>query len=443
MKNKLSLPTSLLMLSILLSSGCSRNKPPSAEVKPEEKADTPRLRTLDLSSDSAMLAQLKYAVVITEQFVIPIEVTGQVAINEDRSVRVGSLFTGRILEVPVRIGDRVQRGQPLAKMHTHEVHEAQAEYAKALAELNQRKKQAEFAKSLLDRAERLYQAKALSLNELERTKLEFNTAKEEVTRAEAERERAIGHREHLGLPDNLNYDQPVIVRAPAPGIVIKREITPGASVNPGDNLFFISDLSSVWIIAQTPEKNLSSLKIGARVQIKVAAYVDETFTGRITRIGEMLNPETRTVEVRSVVDNRLGKLKPEMFATISLAGSDRRDALWSLRRHCKRWMGRQPSSWRRAITGSNTARSKQVANWAIWLRSSMDYLMVSRLLLRAASSSNPNFPKTNWLISNDRKAYFIRTPAAVHHACAGDGIDCRRDLRPLHHPDRCLSRSDE
>ena len=327
MKDKLSFPTSLLILSILFASGCSRNNPTSVEVKSEEKVSTQPQKTIVLSSDSARLAQLKYTEVLIEPLIIPIEVTGQVAINEERSVRVGSLFTGRILEVPVRIGDRVRKGQPLAKMHTHEVHEAQAEYAKALAELNQRKKQVDYAKTLLDRAERLYQAKALSLNELERAKLEFNTAREEVARAEAERERAIGHREHLGLPDNLDYDQPVIVRAPAPGIVIKREITPGASVNPGDNLFFISDLSSVWVIAQAPEKNLSALKIGAQVQIKVAAYSNESFTGRITRIGEMLNPETRTVEVRSVVDNRSGKLKPEMFATISLAGSVKRDAM--------------------------------------------------------------------------------------------------------------------
>jgi membrane fusion protein, heavy metal efflux system len=327
MKDKLSLPTSLLMFSILFASGCSRHKPSPAEVKPEEKASPQPLNTLILSADSARLAQLRYAEVKIDHLVTPIEATGQVAINEDRSVRVGSLFTGRILEVPVRVGDRVRKGQPLAKMHTHEVHEAQAEYAKALAELNQRKKQAEYAKSLLDRAERLYQAKALSLNELERAKLEFNAARQEVARAEAERERAIGHREHLGLPDNLDYDQPVIVRAPAPGIVLKREITPGASVNPGDNLFFISDLSSVWVIAQIQEKNLASVKTGARVQIKVAAYADETFTGRITRIGEMLNPETRTVEVRSVVDNRFGKLKPEMFATISLSGGVKRDSL--------------------------------------------------------------------------------------------------------------------
>jgi membrane fusion protein, heavy metal efflux system len=325
MNGEYKVSTSLLLLIVLFSQGCGRDKQAPAEAG--EKAAPQPLNILVLSNDSAGLAHLKYAEVEREQLVIPIEATGQIAIDEDRSVRVGSLFTGRILDVPVRIGDRVRKGQLLAKMHTHEVHEAQAEYAKALAELNQREKQAEYAKSLLDRAQRLYQAKACSLNELERTRLEFNTARQEVARAEAEIERATGHREHLGLPDNLDYDQPVIVSAPAPGIVIKREITPGASVNPGDNLFFISDLSSVWALAQVAEKYLSSLKIGARVQLKVAAYPDEIFTGRITRIGDMLNPETRTVEVRSLIDNRLGKLKPEMFATISLKGSEKRDAL--------------------------------------------------------------------------------------------------------------------
>jgi RND family efflux transporter MFP subunit len=169
--------------------------------------------------------------------------------------------------------------------------------------------------------------KALSLNELEKARGVFNAATQDAARAEAELERAIGQREHLGLPDNPDDDQPVTIRAPAPGIVIKREITPGASVNPGDNLFFISDLSSVWVIAQAQEKNLASLKTGAPARIKVAAYDDETFTGRIARIGETLNPDTRTVEVRCVVDNRFGKLKPEMFATIGLAVGEKHDVL--------------------------------------------------------------------------------------------------------------------
>lgn len=322
----------ILLLMFLFAFGCSGNKSVPQETKSEEKAK-PKTETagnpniLTISSDSAKLAGLKYTEVAEEPMAAPLEVTGQVKVNEDSTVRVGSLFSGRILEVPVKVGDRVQNGQTLARLHTHEVHEAQAEYAKAKAELDQRKTQAEYAKSLLERAERLYQAKAISLNELEKVRVEYKAAGQEIARAEAELQRAIGHREHLGLPDKLDYDQPVIVRAPASGILMKREITPGASVSPGDNLFLISDLSSVWVIAEVPEKNLSLLKLGAPARIKVAAYPEASFTGRIARIGEMLNPETRTVEVRCLVDNRYGKLKLEMFATISLAIGDKRTAL--------------------------------------------------------------------------------------------------------------------
>jgi len=312
-----------LISAALFGAGCQKE---SAQTVPPKEAQAAKAETkkdpnlIALSPDAIKYAKLEFTEVTEAQVTAPLEVTGHIAINEDRTVRVGSLFSGRILEVPVKVGDQVARGHALAKMHTHEVHEAQAEYAKAQAELKQRKTNADFAKSLMERAERLYQAKAGSLNELEKSKVEYQAAIQEIARAEAELERAIGHREHLGLPDSQNYDELVIIKAPAAGVVMKREITPGASVNPGDNLFLISDLSSVWVMAEVPEKHLSSLKIGAGVQIKVAAYPDEMFAGRIARLGETLNAQTRTLEVRCLVENRAGKLKPEMYASISLGG---------------------------------------------------------------------------------------------------------------------------
>jgi cobalt-zinc-cadmium efflux system membrane fusion protein len=318
-----------LIAAALVGSGCQKEAVPiTPQEVPAAKADTkkdPNLITL--SPDAVKYANLQFAEVSEQQIAAPLEVTGHIAINEDRTVRVGSLFSGRILEVPVKVGDRVRQGQALAQMHTHEVHEARAEYAKAEAELKQRKTNAEFAKSQMERAERLYQAKAGSLHELEKAKVEYQAAQQEITRAEAELERAIGHREHLGLPDNQNYDEPVVIKAPAAGVVMKRDITPGASVNPGDNMFFISDLSTVWVMAEVPEKHLASLKIGAAVQIKVAAYPEETFAGKIARLGETLNAETRTIEVRCLAENRAGKLKPEMYASIGVVVGETRPAV--------------------------------------------------------------------------------------------------------------------
>lgn len=323
---------------LLLAMGCNK-EPKATEAKPDSKpaAETaakpgavkdPNLLTL--SPEAIKLARFQFTEAAEEQLTLPLEVTGHIAINEDRTVRVGSLFSGRIIDVTAKVGDRVARGQALAKMHTHEVHEAQAEYDKAQAELKQRKTQAEHAKSMMERAERLYQAKAGSLYELEKARVEYQAATQEIARAEAELERAIGHREHLGLSDNHDYDEPVIIKAPAAGVVMKRDITPGASVNPGDDLFFISDLSSVWVMAEVAEKNLASVKLGAPVHLKVAAHPNEAFTGKISRIGDVLNAETRTLEVRCLVDNRSGKLKPEMYALISLdslSAGEKRTAL--------------------------------------------------------------------------------------------------------------------
>ncbi len=325
-----------LILSIVLS-GCNKTEQlqtvateaAKSEAKTSESAKDPNLLTL--SAESVKLAKLEFTEATETEITAPIEATGRVMINEDLTARVGSLFSGRILEVHAKVGDVVRKGQVLAKMHTHEVHEAEAEWFKAQAELKQRQTQAGFAKAALERAERLLQAKAISQHEVDKARLEYQAAQEEIKRAEAEVERARGHHEHLGLPDDQHdYDAPVMIRAPSSGIVMKRDITSGASVNPGDQLFFISDLSSVWVIAEVSEKYLTTVRVGLPVEIHVAAFPETSFAGKITRISEVMNPQTRTVEVRCLADNRQGRLKAEMFATVSfgsLAMGEKRSAV--------------------------------------------------------------------------------------------------------------------
>ncbi len=322
-----------LSLALLVAlSGCNKAEQlqtaATDAAKPELKETAKDPNLLTLSAESVKLAKLDFAEASEKEIVAPIEATGRVTINEDSTARVGSLFSGRILDVGVKVGDRVRPGQVLAKMHTHEVHEAEADWFKAQAELKQRQTEAAFAKSAVERAERLLQSKAISQHELNKARLEYQAAQQEIHRAEAEVERARGHHEHLGLPDDQHdYDAPVMIRAPSAGIIMKREITAGASVHPGDQLFSISDLSSVWVIAEVQEKHLPAMKIGLPVEISVAAFPDASFSGRITRIGEVMNPQTRTIEVRCLADNRQGKLKAEMFAAISLAAGEKRPAV--------------------------------------------------------------------------------------------------------------------
>jgi cobalt-zinc-cadmium efflux system membrane fusion protein len=300
--------------------GCGSRTAEPAENGAAPAAPAADPHRLKLTPEAVKYASLTEAEVIERELNIPVEATGQIALNEDRTAHVGALFQGRIREVLVKIGDRVRAGQELARMHTHEVHEARADYDQAQAELSRRKTEAAYAKGLLERAERLYQAKAGSLHEVERAKAEFQAAEQEVRRAAAQVERAIGHLEHLGLEEGKGgYDDPVIIRTPINGVIIKREVTPGAGITPGTPLFSVSDLSSLWALAAVSERHLPALRAGAPVTLTVAAYPETNFAGRIVYIGDRLDPETRTVQVRCLVENRAGKLKPEMYATVRLS----------------------------------------------------------------------------------------------------------------------------
>lgn len=322
----------LLWLTVSLFAGCGQSEEPAAQpaaaVTPTPAATPPSADILTLSQESVKYARLEMEEVAEREMTAPIEATGRIALNEDRTIRVGAFIAGRVIEVQVKVGDRVREGQTLAKIHTHDVHEAGANLVQSRAALTQKRNQASFARTTLERAERLFQAKALSKQELDRAQVEYESAQQEVIHAEAELERSKGHLELLGLPTNtLNYDAPVLVKAPSGGIVIQREVTTGGGVNPGDHLFTISDLSVVWVMAEVQEKQLPLLKVGQPISITVAAYPNESFSGSIARIADLLNPQTRMIEVRCLVDNRSGKLKPEMYALVKIAAGEKSMAL--------------------------------------------------------------------------------------------------------------------
>jgi len=287
--------------------------PASASAKPAEDHGG---AILTLADDAVAYAGIQVEEVSQREMAETIEATGRLVLNEDRTLRVGAYVEGRVLEVLVQLGDRVKAGQVLARIHTHEVHDAGANFVQARAMLVRKQTEAAFAKASLDRAERLLQARALSLYERDRMRVEDASAREEVTRAEAELERARGHLELLGLDEEkLDYEAPVLVRAPREGVLLERLVTPGTSVNPGDPLFTLSDLGTLWVHVEVEEQHLPALRVGAPLALSVAAYPGETFPGKILRLGEQLNPETRRLAIRGLVENRVGRLKPEMYVT--------------------------------------------------------------------------------------------------------------------------------
>lgn len=261
----------------------------------------------------------------TEQISAP----GVLALNETRTAHIGSLQEGLVLKTQALVGDHVQAGQLLATMHGHAVHDAWAGYRKAVADRRRLRKALAYAADAFARAQRLYEGKAISLQERQRAELEQVSAKEQVDMAEAEVRRSIEELEHIGIRiDDTKGEvvsevtEQIPVRSPMAGTVLDRLVTPGTTVTPGSAMFVVSDLSTLWAVAELDESHLSRVRVGRPVEVRVAAYPNAMFTGTISFVADRVNPKTRRITVRATVPNADGRLKPEMYATIAIGESE-------------------------------------------------------------------------------------------------------------------------
>lgn len=311
--------------------GCS-SKPEPAPVSaapPKEEAASP---SNQVTLDDKQLQQAHLDLVAVRSQALPETITsnGRITVNENQSWHVGAITEGKIIRVHVFPGDRVKKDQILAGMHSHDIHEARAEYRKAIAEEARLKTALSYSQRHRDRAKRLYDLKAGSLEQLEHAEAELKNTQSAIENAKTELDRTRRHLvEFLQVPledheehepgDTEHEGDLIPVKAPADGVLIARRVTAGSVANQGDELFLISDLSTVWMIAAVNEEHLGKIRTGMKVRVNVQAYPDQPFTGRITRIGDQLDPDTRTVPVRIELANPAGRLKPEMYASAEIA----------------------------------------------------------------------------------------------------------------------------
>jgi cobalt-zinc-cadmium efflux system membrane fusion protein len=266
----------------------------------------------------------------TDRLIAP----GLIALDETRTARVGSLQEGVILEARAQVGDHVKTGQLLATMHGHAMHEAWAGYRKSVADRRRLEKELAYAVDAHERARRLYADKAVSLQEVQRAETDRVSAAQMLSMAEAEVGRAVEELEHVGVSVTSIQDDPldptdeateqIPVRSPIGGVVLERLVTPGTTVLPGTPLFVVSELSTLWAIAEIDESRLSHVRTGRPVDVTVAAYPGERFHGTITFIADVVNAKTRRLTVRAAMPNADGRLKPEMFATVVLGDGEPR-----------------------------------------------------------------------------------------------------------------------
>ena len=244
------------------------------------------------------------------------------ALNEQRTARVGSLVEGNVVETFRDVGDRVRAGEVLAHLHSHVIHDTWADYRKAIAERRRAENEVAFARDSAERASRLLADKAISSQDYQRALANRVSADEQLDITGTEVRRAEEGLEHLGVtnkedPTGESGEQ-IPVRAPFAGVVLERLVTTGTAVTPGAALFVVSDLSMLWALAEVDETMLARVAPQRAVHVRVSAYPDESFNGTVTFVGDTVNPKTRRIVVRCELPNPTGRLKPEMYATVTL-----------------------------------------------------------------------------------------------------------------------------
>jgi cobalt-zinc-cadmium efflux system membrane fusion protein len=294
--------TLCLLLTALVLAGCGKDDKKTAAAPP---ADPTRV-----APSPALIAQLKLAPVSTQPVAETLRVAGRIDFDEQRLARIGATITGRVTEIDVLLGQQVKKGEMLAKLNSSELSTQQLAYLKARAQLELNRRNAERAKSL-------FEADVIGQAELQRRQSELLISTAE-TRAAADQLQLLGVSpaaiERLGKQGTINSVTPVV--STLNGFVVERKLALGQVVQPADALFVVADLSRLWAVAQVPEQQVNQVKVGQSVSIEVPALGNEKLVGKLIFVGQTINPDTRTVLVRTELDNSDGRLKPAMLASM-------------------------------------------------------------------------------------------------------------------------------
>ena len=242
----------------------------------------------------------------TETVKNSIALSGKIEANEDKWVKVYPVVGGLVEELKVELGDYVTKGQTLAVIRSSEI----ADYQGQLA----------FARSTLKIQEKsLSDAKAMFASGLA-TQKDVVAAETDLEKAKADLNRMEQTNAIYGSKGNAIQT----ITAPVSGYVIEKNVTDKMQykVDGSQPFFTIANLEEVWVMASVFESDIAKIKVGYDADIKVIAYNDKTFTGKIDRIFTILDPQSRVMKVRIKIPNKDNLLKPEMFAQINIKYDD-------------------------------------------------------------------------------------------------------------------------
>lgn len=291
-----------LLTSLLFITSCKKSQPFGAR----QTAQDPNL----VMANESLLAQIKISEVAQSDVSDILRVAGQIDFDEQALTRIGASVTGRVTQINAQLGNEVKKGDTLALINSSELSNSQLAYLKARSEK-------EFHRRTVQRAKTLFEADVISAAELQRRESEYEVASAQ-TRAAQDQLRVLGVNlkamEELATTGAI--DSVASVMATIKGVVVERKVTTGQVVQPADVLFTVADLSRVWAVAQVPEQQVAQVKVGQSVRIEVPALENEKLIGKLIYVGSTVNPESRTVLVRTELENSSGRLKPSMLASM-------------------------------------------------------------------------------------------------------------------------------
>ncbi|HTR04017.1 MAG TPA: efflux RND transporter periplasmic adaptor subunit [Thermoanaerobaculia bacterium] len=291
----------IVFLTGLLLAGCRRGGAPGSGT-PEELVQIQGDRSV-VPAGSPLRDRLNVREVSTESLRRQLVVPSTVEALPDASARIHPPLSGRVVRLDARFGDTVEKGSPLLELESPDLSTAEADLEKSRATLLLARRNFERQKDLLEHGVG--------------SQRDFDQSQSDLETATSEQQRATTRLQQLGV-DASKLSGTLVVRSPVSGRVIAVNTAPGQYQNdPTADVMIVADLSRVWVTASVQEKDIRRLKVGDEATITFPAYPGETFHSKIDRLGDLLDPDTRTIKIHLSLDNPGARLKPGMFGTVA------------------------------------------------------------------------------------------------------------------------------
>lgn len=287
---------SLLAFGALFLTGCFKKELP---------ADT----GVAFSMSDTMLARCAFDTVHKQDVKDELKLFGKVTADNSRQTHIYPIMSGDVVSIPVELGDHVRQGQVLATVRSSEVADFQRQLLDARADVAMAEKNVQVARDL-------YAGKINSEKDV-------TAAEKELEKSKAELSRINEVYNIYHLKDGSIYN----ITAPISGFIIYKDITQNEQLrsDKSDIIFSIAQIDEVWVLANVNESYIAKVETGYDAEVKVISYPDRVFKGKVDRIFNVIDPDTKAMKILVRIQNSDLSLKPEMNATVTLKYSEHKE----------------------------------------------------------------------------------------------------------------------